>query len=399
MTGSGLRKRLDFNFAPVPHATCDDEDLSYRALGVLTKILRLPDGWDIRSDALAKSPKRGGREGRDAVRSALRELAAKGYYRLERRHTRAGTFEMGTAVSNTPIPEWAAQCEEFDGRPIPMVEQEDGTYLVKHQDGTLSEDGFAPPPSPPPDSPEADEELANELAHDNATGAGKPGPGEPGPGTPGPENPAPGVRAGKPAPGNPASGEPGPFSRSKRVEKEPLTTSVGRGGAGGNAAADAAGADASTKSLNGEILPGSPSEPPSDAVPPGSASAAADADVITLGTGKLAYHLNGKQAGWPRRTKRGVRLTDPDDFVVTSVMRKWAQQECPQVDLEGETRRFVRYWIAKSGAGGTKLDWGGTWQNWFEGARDGVGSRRSSRRPQPAKQTADDTLGLVGGAW
>jgi hypothetical protein len=191
----------------------------------------------------------------------------------------------------------------------------------------------------------------------------------------------------------------GPELYEEELDERTPESLVGRGGAGGSAAADAAGANTDAESLDGEILPEPPTNPPSDAVPSGSPPAAEDADVIKLGTGKLAYNRTGKQAGWPRRTKRGVRLTDPNDFVVTSVMRKWAQQECPQVDLEGETRRFVRYWIGKAGAGATKLDWGGTWQNWFEGARDGVGSRRSVRRPQPAKQTFDDTIGLVGGAW
>ena len=106
MTG-GLRKRLD-PYVKVPSATARDKRLSFRARGVLVYLLDLPDGWDVRSEQVASE----GKEGREAVRTALNELAALGYYRLERRRLLNGTFAMGTAIGETPDPEWARQYAE-----------------------------------------------------------------------------------------------------------------------------------------------------------------------------------------------------------------------------------------------------------------------------------------------
>ena len=75
-------------FVSVDRRTVRDERISYRALGLLTYLLDHPADWTPRSDHLA-APK--GREGRDAVRSTLHELARAGYYRLERRGFRDGT--------------------------------------------------------------------------------------------------------------------------------------------------------------------------------------------------------------------------------------------------------------------------------------------------------------------
>lgn len=74
----GVRRgpRLASNFTILSNAVINDERLSFRARGVLIWLLSKPDDWRTRSDAIAgQSPK----EGRDAIRSALRELAELGY--------------------------------------------------------------------------------------------------------------------------------------------------------------------------------------------------------------------------------------------------------------------------------------------------------------------------------
>lgn len=101
--GSGLRKR-QIGFAAVPNDTVWDERLSTRALGLLTKVISLPEDWDLRTDWLVeKSP-----EGREAVMNTLRELRRAGYYRVERRRRGDGTFVAGVSVSDVSVPEWAA---------------------------------------------------------------------------------------------------------------------------------------------------------------------------------------------------------------------------------------------------------------------------------------------------
>lgn len=213
----GLRKRTK-PFTPVPNGTVDDFTISFRELGLLTRILRMPEGFVIRSEQLANEGRgttlRGrepAREGREAIRTTLRNLALGGYYRLVRQSMRNGTFEMATDVSEDRVDVWAAQALIFGGHPVRMVQQEDGSYHVKYPDGTLLPDGEMPP-----------DHLLQQAKRDaegkRPTRRQPPKPKNPSPaepGQPGPKNPA---------PGQPASGEPGPLS--KRVKEDGQQDSV-----------------------------------------------------------------------------------------------------------------------------------------------------------------------------
>lgn len=77
-------------------------ELSLRAMGLMSKMLALPDDWDYTVAGLAAICK----EGRDAVRKALQELEAAGY--LVRSQTRAaGTFSTNdyTLFETPPLTE------------------------------------------------------------------------------------------------------------------------------------------------------------------------------------------------------------------------------------------------------------------------------------------------------
>ncbi|MFK0159105.1 hypothetical protein ACIQVK_44430 [Streptomyces sp. NPDC090493] len=159
-------------FVPVDSGTVRDTNISFRALGLLTYLLDQKKGWQVRSDQLSKGE---GREGRGAVRTALRELAEHGYYRLERRRLRTGKCVMGTAVSEYPIDQWIQDHKIFSSASdpaVPVVEQEDGSFLVEYPDGTFGSDGFTPDPfddEEPPADPEPDPE--EEPADDDASDA------------------------------------------------------------------------------------------------------------------------------------------------------------------------------------------------------------------------------------
>ncbi|UVT26256.1 helix-turn-helix domain-containing protein [Rhodococcus pyridinivorans] len=87
----GVRRgpRLASNFTILSNAVINDERLSFRARGVLIWLLSKPDDWRTRSDAIAgQSPK----EGRDAIRSALRELAELGYLIREKIQNERGQW-------------------------------------------------------------------------------------------------------------------------------------------------------------------------------------------------------------------------------------------------------------------------------------------------------------------
>lgn len=154
-------------YVNVDSATVRNTRLSYRSLGLLVYLLDQTEGWQVRSDQLSKGE---GREGRGAVRTALRELAVEGHYRLERRRLRNGKCVMGTALSVYPVPQWVEDHKIFSTQKdpaVPVVEQPDGTFLVEYPDGTLGSDGFEPDPrdqeEPPTDpEPEPEEEPAAE---------------------------------------------------------------------------------------------------------------------------------------------------------------------------------------------------------------------------------------------
>lgn len=188
---AGLRKVKRDRFVTVPNETARDEHLSFRARGVLLYLLSHEDGWDVRSEAIARA----GKEGREAIRTALRELGEHGYYRLERRRGRDGRSYMGTAVSDYPIADWISDYAEFDGTAVPVIEQRDGSFLVRHKDGSTSEDatsrlfdlepGSAGDGFPGPGDPEAGS-TGDRFSGAGAPGAGQPDSGAPDPGSPGP---------------------------------------------------------------------------------------------------------------------------------------------------------------------------------------------------------------------
>lgn len=68
-------ERASDNFAQIANSCLQDDRLSYRARGILASMLSRPPGWTTSAERLASA----GAEGRDAVRSALRELEKFGY--------------------------------------------------------------------------------------------------------------------------------------------------------------------------------------------------------------------------------------------------------------------------------------------------------------------------------
>jgi hypothetical protein len=72
-----VQKRTD-PYARIDNRVLNDKRLSYRARGILAYLLSKPNDWEVQADDIVRR----GKEGRDAVRAAFRELRDCGYAQL-----------------------------------------------------------------------------------------------------------------------------------------------------------------------------------------------------------------------------------------------------------------------------------------------------------------------------
>jgi len=90
--------RPERNFAIISNYVLRDSALSYRARGVLCCILSFAEGFQISSDRLAEM----GKEGRDAIRSALSELEAAGYLKRAKVQDEKGLWSSSAVINDVP---------------------------------------------------------------------------------------------------------------------------------------------------------------------------------------------------------------------------------------------------------------------------------------------------------
>lgn len=75
-----------------------DKRLSYRARGLMASVLSYPADWRVTSETLAEQAT----EGRDAIRTALKELEAHGYLSRTKTHTPDGTWSWLWVITDDP---------------------------------------------------------------------------------------------------------------------------------------------------------------------------------------------------------------------------------------------------------------------------------------------------------
>lgn len=98
MTTIRVEKR--HRYTSIDRGTLNDSRLSFRARGILAYLLDKPDDWRTNAGAIAAA----GREGREAVRTALAELEAAGYLVRRKWRNRAGRWESEWTVHERPDP-------------------------------------------------------------------------------------------------------------------------------------------------------------------------------------------------------------------------------------------------------------------------------------------------------
>jgi hypothetical protein len=123
-------------FTTIDRETVNDGGLSFRALGLLTWLLDKPDGWTVNAARIAAGE---GREGREAIRSTLRELEAAGYLRRERGQDDRGRWRTETVIHERRITD-----DGFPGVGSPDVGFPGAN--TKTEQKTETETPAAPPP-------------------------------------------------------------------------------------------------------------------------------------------------------------------------------------------------------------------------------------------------------------
>jgi hypothetical protein len=162
-----LGKQFPTHFTMLPNGWLRDVRLSYRARGLLAFLASHSEGWEVTEATLATD----GGEGRDAIRTAIRELEEAGYLRRERTYPGGGgstvTYLLGDPADDPPV----AQPEQperhvFAGQPDRRVSRHPSTI----QKTTKAEEQNLAATASPPVSTSTSTDLAEQPAEPN-TGA------------------------------------------------------------------------------------------------------------------------------------------------------------------------------------------------------------------------------------
>ncbi|MGG1480466.1 hypothetical protein ABE402_05950 [Bacillus smithii] len=96
-----IRVKKQSNYVVMNKTALHDPRLSWKAKGLHAYMLSMPDDWKFYDDELEKHAK----NGKDALKSAIKELKQYGYMRRVRRQNEKGKFEWETIVYEEPYTE------------------------------------------------------------------------------------------------------------------------------------------------------------------------------------------------------------------------------------------------------------------------------------------------------
>jgi hypothetical protein len=132
-------------FTPVSRKTINDVRLSFKARGILIWLLDKPDDWVTSADRIESQ----GIEGREAVRSALKELEVFGYLVRIKYRDQLGVWRTEWTVYENPRSEphtGNRQRKAVDGNPSVLIKTETNTETADEEELISTGSFSAPPP-------------------------------------------------------------------------------------------------------------------------------------------------------------------------------------------------------------------------------------------------------------
>lgn len=120
-----IRIHKTSNYSVISNTPLNDERLSWRAKGIAAYLLTKPDDWRINADHLHKV----GREGRDAVRAALKELEEAGYLHRTKEQDEKGRWHTVSVLHE--VPQEDAAPSPTPGKPTPGKPTSENPYVGK----------------------------------------------------------------------------------------------------------------------------------------------------------------------------------------------------------------------------------------------------------------------------
>lgn len=128
-----IRRSLEFegHFTQIPNAWLRDQRLSLRAKGLLSQLLSHTDGWSVTISHLADV----NGCGRDAIRSAVRELEEAGYLTRSQARAEGGEFaeavwETTEPMTESPLPEKPSTVNPLHKKTKPKKTNEKKSYAL-----------------------------------------------------------------------------------------------------------------------------------------------------------------------------------------------------------------------------------------------------------------------------
>lgn len=143
-----IRVEKNTNYTTMSNYHLRDKTLTLKAIGLLSKILSLPEEWDYTVAGLASICK----EGRDAIQTALKELETAGYIERRQTHAEDGSFSSNEyIVHEEPV---SAPLTENPSTVNPSTENPLTGNPQQLSKDILSKDLNNPPIAPQGDKPE-----------------------------------------------------------------------------------------------------------------------------------------------------------------------------------------------------------------------------------------------------